>query len=78
MGVENRGICALRAFVRPKQASASQAERAVRLAELEDRTEALAMNHETSSRNTRNSRKQVFDALRALDGATRSAQAAPG
>ena len=36
------------------------------LAELEDKTEALAMNHDTFSRNTRNQLKQVFDALREL------------
>ena len=39
---------------------------AVRLAELEDKTEALAMNHDTFSRNTRHQLKQVFDALREL------------
>ena len=37
-----------------------------RVAELEDKTEALAMNHDTFSRNTRNQLKQVFDALRKL------------
>lgn len=39
---------------------------AKRLAELEDKTEALAMNHDTFSRNTRNQLKQVFDALSEL------------
>jgi hypothetical protein len=39
---------------------------AQRLVELEDKTEALAMNHDTFSRNTRNQLKQVFDALREL------------
>ena len=39
---------------------------AKRLAELEDKTEALAMSHDTFSRNTRNQLKQVFDALREL------------
>ncbi len=39
---------------------------AKRLTELEDKTEALAMNHHTFSRNTRNQLKQVFDALREL------------
>jgi len=37
-----------------------------RLAELEDKSEALAMNHDTFSRNTRNQLKHVFDALREL------------
>ena len=36
------------------------------VAELEDKTEALAMSHDTFSRNTRNQLKQVFDALREL------------
>ncbi|MEO8300103.1 MAG: ORF6N domain-containing protein [Burkholderiales bacterium] len=60
------GIYVVRAFVRLKQASASYAELAKRLAELEEKTEGLAMNHDTFSRNTRNQLKQVFDALREL------------
>jgi ORF6N domain len=60
------GIYVVRAFVRMKQASASHAELAQRLDELEDRTEGLALNHDTFSRNTRNQLQQVFDALRAL------------
>ena len=39
---------------------------AKRLAELEEKTEGLAMSHDTFSRNTRNHLKQVFDALREL------------
>ena len=42
------------------------ADLAKRLAELEDKTEALAMNHDTFSRNARNQFKQVFEALREL------------
>ena len=42
------------------------ADLAKRLAELEDKTEALAMNHDTSGRNRRNYLKQVVDALREL------------
>jgi hypothetical protein len=60
------GIYVVRAFVRLKQASTLHADLAKRLAELEDKTEALAMNHDTFSRNTRNQLKQVFDALREL------------
>jgi hypothetical protein len=60
------GIYVVRAFVRLKQASASNAELATRLAELEEKTEALAMSHDTFSRNTRNQLKQAFDALREL------------
>ncbi len=36
------------------------------LAELEDKTEALARSHDTFSRNARNPLEQVFDALRDL------------
>jgi hypothetical protein len=59
-------VYVVRAFVRLKEVAASHAEMAQRLAELEDKTEALAQNHETFSRNTRNQLKQVFDALREL------------
>ena len=46
--------------------AATNGELAKRLDELEQKTEALAMNHDTFSRNTRNQLKQVFDALREL------------
>ncbi len=39
---------------------------AERLAELQEETEALAMNHDTFSHNTRAQLKKVFDALREL------------
>ena len=60
------GIYVVRAFVRLKQATASHSELAQRLAELEEKTEGLALSHDTFSRNTRNQLKQVFDALREL------------
>jgi hypothetical protein len=60
------GIYVVRAFVRLKQASTLHADLAKRLAELEDKTEALAMNHDTFSRNTRAQLREVFDALREL------------
>ena len=60
------GIYVVRAFVRLKQATASHSELAKRLAELEEKTEGLALSHDTFSRNTRNQLKQVFDALREL------------
>jgi hypothetical protein len=59
-------VYVVRAFVRLRELAASQGDLAKRLAELEDKTEALAMNHDTFSRNTRNQLKQVFDALREL------------
>ena len=60
------GIYVVRAFVRLKQATASHSELAKRLAELEEKTEGLALAHDTFSRNARNQLKQVFDALREL------------
>ena len=56
----------MRTFVRVRALAATHGDLAKRLAELEDKTEALAMNHDTFSRNTRNQLKQVFDALREL------------
>jgi ORF6N domain len=60
------GIYVVRAFVRLKAASASYAELAKRLDELEDKSEGLALSHDTFSRDTRAQLKQLFDALRAL------------
>ena len=56
----------MRTFVRVRALAATHGDLAKRLAELEDKTEVLAMNHDTFSRNTRNQLKQVFDALREL------------
>ena len=36
------------------------------MAELEEKAQALELNHDTFSRNTRKQLKQVFDALREL------------
>ena len=59
-------IFVVRAFVRLRELAATHSDLAKRLDELEHKTEALAMNHDTFSRNTRNQLKQVFDALREL------------
>ena len=56
----------MRTFVRVRALAVTHADLAKRLAELEDKTDALAMNHDTFSRNTRNQLKQVFDALKEL------------
>ena len=56
----------VRAFVKLRELVGSHRELARRLHDLEQKTEALAMNHDTFSRNTRNHLKQVFDALREL------------
>ena len=56
----------MRTFVRVRALATTHGDLAKRLAELEDKTDALAMSHDTFSRNTRNQLKQVFDALREL------------
>ena len=56
----------MRTFVRVRALAATHSELAKRLAELEDKTEALAMSHDTFSHNTRAQLKKVFDALREL------------
>jgi Mg/Co/Ni transporter MgtE len=49
-----------------REMAATHAHLAKRLDELEQKTEGLAMQQDTFSRNTRNQLKQVFDALREL------------
>jgi ORF6N domain len=56
----------MRTFVRVRALAATHGDVAKRLSDLETATEALAMQHDTFSRNTRAQLKQVFDALRAL------------
>jgi ORF6N domain len=60
------GLYVVRAFVRLKEAATSHTELAKRLTDLEEKTEALAINHDVFSRNTKAQLKQVFDALREL------------
>lgn len=59
-------VYVVRAFVRLRELATSHSDLAKRLAELEEKTESLAMSHDTFSRNTRHQLKQVFDALREL------------
>jgi hypothetical protein len=56
----------VRAFVRLRELAATHIDLAKRLSELEEKTERLAMQHDTFSRNTRTQLKQVFDSLREL------------
>jgi len=51
---------------RLREVLASNAELAKRLDDLEQSTEALAMQHDTFARNTRAQLKQVFDAIREM------------
>lgn len=56
----------MRAFVQVRALAVTHLDLAKRLGELEEKTESLAMQHDTFSRNTRAQLKQVFDALREL------------
>jgi hypothetical protein len=56
----------MRTFVRVRALAATHSDLAKRLAELEEKTEALAMSHDTFSRGTRAQLAQVFDTLRQL------------
>jgi hypothetical protein len=56
----------MRTFVRVRALAATHGDLAQRLDELEDKTEALSLSHDTFSRDTRAQLKQVFDALRAM------------
>ncbi len=59
-------VYVVRAFIKLRELVGSHREMAKRLDELEQKTEALAMSHDTFSRNTRSRLKQVFDTLREL------------
>ncbi len=59
-------VYVVRAFVRLREAAVLHKDLADRLTSLEEKTEALAISHDTFSRNTRNQLRQVFDALREL------------
>lgn len=56
----------MEAFVQPREPAITHGNLFKRLNELEDKTEALAQQHDTFSLNTRARLKQVFDALREL------------
>lgn len=60
------GIYVVRAFVRLREVMASSRELAAKLDRLEQKTELLALQHETHASNTRAQFKQVFEALRQL------------
>ena len=57
-------IYVVRALVRLRELAASHGDLAKRRDELEHKTELLAMQHDTFSRNTRNQLNQVVDAQR--------------
>ncbi|MFN8752379.1 MAG: hypothetical protein ACK5YW_09030 [Betaproteobacteria bacterium] len=53
-------------FVRVRALATTHGDLAKRLGELEEKTEALALQHDSFSRNTRAQLKQVFEAIREL------------
>jgi hypothetical protein len=57
-------IYVVRAFVQLRDMANTHQGVAQRLDALEEKTEALAMSHDTFSRNTRNQLRQIFEALR--------------
>ena len=59
-------VYVVRAFVRLRELAASHGDLSKRLDELEQKTEGLALSHDTFSRNARVQLRQVFDALRQL------------
>jgi hypothetical protein len=60
------GIFVVRAFVRMRELASVHADLAKRLDELEQKTEGLALTHDTFSRNTRNQLKQLIEAVNQL------------
>ena len=59
-------VYVVRAFVRLREVLASNRELALRLDDLEEKTEALALQHDTFAHNTRTQLKQVFETIRQL------------
>ena len=59
-------VYVVRAFVRLRELAATHGDLTKRLDELEQKTEAMAMRHESFTRSTRIQLKQVFEALREL------------
>ena len=57
------GIFVVRAFVRMRELASVHADLAKRLSELEQKTEGLALTHDTFSRNTRIQLKQLIEAV---------------
>lgn len=56
----------VRAFVQLREVLVTNKELAAKLEELEQKTELLALKHDTLAQNTRAQLKQVFDAIREL------------
>ena len=59
-------VYVVRTFVRLREMLATNKELAAKLEELEQKTQALALRHDTLAANTRTQLKQVFEAIREL------------
>ncbi len=59
-------VYVVRAFVRLRETLAAHKDLAAKLQELEQKTEALALRHDTLAANTRTQLRQVFEAIREL------------
>jgi phytoene dehydrogenase-like protein len=59
-------VYVVRAFVRLRETLAAHKDLAAKLQELEQKTEALALRHDTLAAHTRAQLRQVFEALREL------------
>lgn len=59
-------VYVVRAFVQLRELIASNKELALRLHELENKTELMSLKHDTFEYNTRVQLKQIFDAIREL------------
>jgi hypothetical protein len=60
------GVYVVRAFVRLREMIGANKELALRLDDLENKTELMALKHDTFEHNTRVQLKQMFDAIREL------------
>ena len=60
------GVYVVRAFVHLREMIVSNKELALRLDDLEKKTELMSLKHDTFEHNTRVQLKQIFDALREL------------
>ena len=60
------GVYVVRAFVRLREMIGTNKELALRLDDLENKTELMSLKHDTFEHNTRVQLKQIFDAIREL------------
>jgi hypothetical protein len=60
------GVYVVRAFVRLREMIVTNKELALRLDDLEHKTELMSLKHDTFEHNTRVQLKQIFDAIREL------------